>query len=63
MEYFEIPAANIDRDGICSDNDCPCGFPGAGIPHRYGHMNISQDIATTMGDSHITAFLGRLAIV
>jgi TM2 domain-containing membrane protein YozV len=44
MEYFEVPEANPGSDGICSDNLCPCGYPGATIPRGTGYMYISKEV-------------------
>jgi hypothetical protein len=42
MDYFEVPEANPGSDGLCSDNDCPCGYPGARIPRGTGYIYVSQ---------------------
>ncbi len=44
MEYFEVPEANLGADGLCSDNDCPCGYPGATIPRGTGYIYVSQAV-------------------
>jgi len=35
-DYFEVLMP--DGDATCSDNDCPCGDPGASIPHGTGYL-------------------------
>jgi hypothetical protein len=42
MEYFEceIPSGV----GYCSDDSCPCGYPGAVIPPGGGYIYISQQL-------------------
>lgn len=41
-EYMEVnrPAG----DGLCSDDSCPCGYPGATIPRGGGYLYISQEV-------------------
>jgi ribosomal protein L24E len=51
MEYFEVPEARPGEDGICSDNDCPCGFPGAAIPRGSGYMYISESVVDFRRDA------------
>ncbi len=51
MEYFEVPEARPGQDGICSDNDCPCGFPGATIPRGSGYMYISEAVVDFRRDA------------
>jgi ribosomal protein L24E len=51
MEYFEVPEAQPGQDGICSDNDCPCGFPGATIPRGSGYMYVSQAVVDFRKDA------------
>lgn len=54
MEYFEVPEANPGQDGICSDNDCPCGYPGATIPRGKGYMYISPAVVDFRRDARTT---------
>jgi hypothetical protein len=42
MQYMEVPRP--DGEGLCSDDTCPCGFPGARIPRGKGFVYISQEI-------------------
>lgn len=43
MEYMEV--SGNDRDpAYCSDDACPCGYPGAEIPRGEGYMYVSQDV-------------------
>lgn len=51
MEYFEVPEANPGKDGICSDNACPCGYPGATIPRGTGYMYISKAVVDFRKDA------------
>jgi hypothetical protein len=51
MEYFEVPEARPGQDGICSDNDCPCGYPGAKIPRGTGYMYISKTVVDFRRDA------------
>jgi hypothetical protein len=51
MEYFELPEARPGQDGLCSDNDCPCGYPGAIIPRGSGYMYISKDVVEFRRDA------------
>jgi hypothetical protein len=48
MDYMEVvrPAA----DGLCSDDACPCGSPGARIPRGGGYLYISQEVVDFRGD-------------
>lgn len=43
MKYMEVsrPRGN----GRCSDNECPCGNPGARIRRGKGYMYVSQQVA------------------
>jgi hypothetical protein len=41
MQYFEVARPN--GDGHCSDNACPCGYPGATIPRGTGYLYISEE--------------------
>jgi hypothetical protein len=49
--YMEVPEANPGGDGICSDNDCPCGYPGATIPRGSGYIYISQEVVDFRRDA------------
>lgn len=51
MDYFEVPEALPGQDGICSDNDCPCGFPGATIPRGSGYIYISEAVVDFRRDA------------
>jgi hypothetical protein len=53
MDYFEVPiAAGPDGNALCSDNDCPCGYPGAKIPKGGGYVFISQTVVDFRKDAH-----------
>ena len=51
MEYFQVEEANPGRDGVCSDNDCPCGFPGASIPRGTGYIYVSKAVVDFRRDA------------
>jgi hypothetical protein len=55
MEYFDVPEANPGADGICSDNDCPCGFPGARIPRGSGYIYVSSECVDFRRDARSMA--------
>lgn len=40
--YFECDVP--PGDGRCSDNACPCGYPGTEIPRGTGYLYIEQDL-------------------
>lgn len=33
-----------EADAVCSDNYCPCGFPGAKIPRGGGYVVLSEEL-------------------
>jgi len=43
MRYMEVPGNDCDY-GLCSDDACPCGYPGARIPRGEGYMYISKEV-------------------
>ena len=49
MEYFELSVPT--GDGLCSDNDCPCGYPGSTITRGTGYMFISQEVVDFRQDA------------
>lgn len=49
MEYMEVPV--FPGEGTCSDNACPCGFPGAAIPRGTGYMYVSEDVVEFRRDA------------
>ncbi len=51
MEYFDAPEANPGQDGVCSDNECPCGYPGATIPRGTGYLYISKELVEFRRDA------------
>ena len=51
MEYFKSSEANPGKDAVCSDNYCPCGFPGTRIPRGSGYMYISQAVVNFRQDA------------
>jgi hypothetical protein len=50
MQYFEVPKDFVG-DATCSDNDCPCGSPGAKIPPGSGYIYVSQDVVEFRRDA------------
>jgi hypothetical protein len=49
MEYMEITLP--DGDGLCSDDDCPCAYPGELIPHGQGFLFISKEVVEFRRDA------------
>ncbi len=47
--YFECTRPS--GDGTCSDNDCPCGHPGANIPRGTGYFYISKELVEMRRDA------------
>lgn len=47
---FEV-SGNQKPDRRCSDNECPCGSPGAAIPQGEGYMYISEDVVKWRRDA------------
>jgi hypothetical protein len=59
-----IAAGAVDRffecsrppgDGICADNDCPCGWPGATLPRGTGYLYISKEVVDFRDDARTEA--------
>ena len=46
--HMEVPRPV--GDGACSDDDCPCGQPGAVIPHGQGYLYISEEVVAFRED-------------
>jgi hypothetical protein len=51
MDYFQVSEARPGADAICSDNDCPCGWPGATIPRGTGYLYVSPTVAEFRSDA------------
>lgn len=49
MEYFEVPRP--DGDGYCSDDSCPCGYPGELIPRGTGYLYITPEVVDFRRDA------------
>lgn len=49
MEYFEC--VRPSGDGTCSDDSCPCGYPGANIPRGSGYFYISKELVEMRSDA------------
>ena len=47
--YFEC--TRPPKDGKCSDDSCPCGFPGANIPRGNGYLYISEELVEMRRDA------------
>jgi ribosomal protein S27E len=46
--YMEVPGN--DKDGLCSDDSCPCGSPGATIARGEGYIYVSKEVAELRKD-------------
>lgn len=44
MKYMQV-SGNERSSALCSDDTCPCGYPGATIPRGQGYIYISQEVA------------------
>lgn len=53
VDDFEVPG-HQKPDRRCSDNECPCGSPGAAIPRGAGYMYISEDVVEWRRDARST---------
>lgn len=49
MVYFEC--TRPPGDGTCSDDSCPCGYPGANIPRGSGYVYISKELVEMRRDA------------
>ena len=47
--YFECTRPS--GDGTCSDDSCPCGYPGANIPRGSGYFYISKELVEMRRDA------------
>ncbi len=47
--YFEC--TRPPGDGTCSDDSCPCGYPGTNIPRGSGYFYISNDLVEMRRDA------------
>lgn len=43
-------SGNDRNPALCSDDNCPCGFPGAQIPRGTGYLFISQEVVDFRSD-------------
>jgi hypothetical protein len=57
MVYFEC--TRPPGDGKCSDDSCPCGFPGADIPRGSGYFYISKELVKMRCDALTIAELEK----
>lgn len=48
LRYFEV--SRPEGDGLCSDDDCPCG-PATRIPRGTGYLYISPDVVDFRRDA------------
>jgi hypothetical protein len=51
IEDFEVPNSGPGEDCLCSDNDCPCGLPGATIPRGSGYMYVAESVVEWRRDA------------
>jgi hypothetical protein len=49
MVYFECTRPS--GDGTCSDDSCPCGYPGANIPRGSGYVYVSKELVEMRRDA------------
>ncbi len=49
MRYMQV-SGNDRNPALCSDDNCPCGFPGAQIPRGAGYLYISQEVVDFRSD-------------
>lgn len=49
MVYFECTRPS--GDGTCSDDSCPCGYPGANILRGSGYLYISKELVELRRDA------------
>jgi Tfp pilus assembly protein PilF len=47
--YFEVERP--DGDGVCSDDQCPCGYPGEKIARGAGFLFITPDVVEFHNDA------------
>ena len=43
MKYMQV-SGNHRNPGLCSDDACPCGSPGATIPRGEGYIYVSKEV-------------------
>jgi hypothetical protein len=43
-------SGNHRNPALCSDDNCPCGYPGAQIPRGTGYIYISQEVVDFRSD-------------
>lgn len=43
MKYMQV-SGNVRDHALCSDDACPCGYPGATIPRGEGYVYISPEV-------------------
>jgi hypothetical protein len=53
VDDFEVPG-NLKPNRRCSDNECPCGSPGASIPQGTGYLFIAADVVEWRRDARST---------
>ncbi len=49
MRYMQV-SGNNRNPGVCSDDSCPCGYPGAEIPRGEGYVYISKEVVEFRAD-------------
>jgi hypothetical protein len=50
VDDFEVPG-NQKPNRRCSDNECPCGSPGAAIEPGTGYLYIAEDVVQWRRDA------------
>jgi hypothetical protein len=60
MKYMEVSGSSR-AVGTCSDDACPCGYPGASIPRGEGYIYVSKEVAEFREDC-LTEAEARLKI-
>jgi hypothetical protein len=43
MKYMQV-SGNEGVSALCSDDECPCGYPGATINRGEGYIYVSQEV-------------------
>ncbi len=49
MKYMQV-SGNHRTQAYCSDDACPCGFPGATILRGQGYMYVSKEVVEFRAD-------------
>lgn len=49
MKYMQVSGNEMDS-ALCSDDSCPCGYPGATIKRGEGHIYVSPEVVNFRRD-------------